>query len=44
MAVCYNGLSQTSEALECVTQALELDAEFDAAKALRIRLQSAAAR
>jgi tetratricopeptide (TPR) repeat protein len=44
MAVCYNGLSQTPEALECVTQALELDAEFDAAKALRIRLQSAAAR
>ncbi len=44
MAVCYNGLSQTAEALECVTQALELDSEFDAAKALRIRLQSAAAR
>jgi tetratricopeptide (TPR) repeat protein len=44
MAVCYDGLSQTPEALECVTQALELDAEFDAAKALRVRLQSAAAR
>jgi tetratricopeptide (TPR) repeat protein len=44
MAVCYDGLSQTEKALECVTQALELDAEFDAAKALRIRLQSAAAR
>jgi tetratricopeptide (TPR) repeat protein len=44
MAVCYNGLSQTPEALACVAQALELDAEFDAAKALRVRLQSAAAR
>ena len=44
MAVCYHGLSQTAKALECVTQALELDAEFDAAKSLRIRLQTANAR
>jgi hypothetical protein len=44
MAVCFNGLRQTGKALECIERALELDAEFDAAKALRIKLQSAAAR
>jgi tetratricopeptide (TPR) repeat protein len=44
MAVCCHGLRQTAKALEHVNRALELDAEFDAAKALRIRLLSAAAR
>jgi tetratricopeptide (TPR) repeat protein len=44
MAVCFDGLRQTSKALECVERALELDAEFDAAKALRVKLRSAAAR
>ncbi|HVF44473.1 MAG TPA: tetratricopeptide repeat protein [Pyrinomonadaceae bacterium] len=44
MAVCFYGLRQTEKALECVGQAIELDPEFDAAKALRIQLQSAAAR
>jgi tetratricopeptide (TPR) repeat protein len=44
MAVCCHGLSQTGKALEYVSQALELDPEFDAARALRVRLQSAAAR
>jgi hypothetical protein len=44
MAACYHGLSQTAKALACVEQALELDAEFDAAKALRISLQTANAR
>lgn len=44
IAVCFDGLRQTSKALECVERALELDAEFDAAKALRIKLRSTAAR
>jgi hypothetical protein len=44
MAVCYHGLGQTGEALEYVNQALELDPEFDAARALRIKLRSAPAR
>ncbi|HEV3468423.1 MAG TPA: tetratricopeptide repeat protein [Pyrinomonadaceae bacterium] len=44
MAVSHHGLGQTKEALECVNQALELDPEFDAARALRIKLQSAAGR
>jgi len=44
MAVCFNGLGQTGRALERVERALELDAEFDAARALRIKLRSSAAR
>ena len=44
MAVCWHGLRQTSKALECVERALELDAGFDAAKTLRIKLRSSAAR
>jgi tetratricopeptide (TPR) repeat protein len=41
MAVCCHGLRQTAKALEYVERTLELDPEFDAAKALRIQLQSA---
>lgn len=44
MAVCCHGLRQTAKALEYVESALELDPEFDAARSLRIRLQSAAVR
>ena len=44
MAVCFDGLGQTGKALERVERALELDAEFDAAKALRIKLLSSPAR
>ena len=44
MAVCCHGLRQTGKSLEYVKQALELDPEFDAARALRIKLQSAPAR
>jgi tetratricopeptide (TPR) repeat protein len=44
MAVCCEGLSRTAEATGHVNRALELDPEFDAARALRIRLQSADAR
>ncbi|HEV7893149.1 MAG TPA: tetratricopeptide repeat protein [Pyrinomonadaceae bacterium] len=44
MAVCCHGLRQTAKAVEHVERALELDAEFDAAKALRIELQTSAAR
>lgn len=43
MAVCCHSLRQTEKALEYVEHALELDAEFDAARALRIKLHSAAA-
>lgn len=41
LGVCYQGLRQIEKAHECINQALELDPEFDAAKAMRIRLQSA---
>lgn len=41
MAVCCHGLGRTGDALVYVNQALELDPEFDAARALRIKLQSA---
>ena len=44
MAVCCHGLRQTAKAVEHVERALELDAEFDAARALRIKLQTSAAR
>jgi tetratricopeptide (TPR) repeat protein len=44
MAVCCHGLRQTAKAVEYVERALELDAGFDAAKALRINLQTSAAR
>lgn len=40
MGVCYHGLSQVEAALEAINQALELDPDFDAAKAMRIKLQS----
>jgi tetratricopeptide (TPR) repeat protein len=43
MAVCCHGLRRTGKALEYVERALELDAEFDAARALRIKLLSASA-
>ncbi|MDT4896884.1 MAG: hypothetical protein QOH25_1961 [Acidobacteriota bacterium] len=41
MGVCYHSLRQMEKALECINQALRLDPEFDAAKTLRIKLQSA---
>jgi len=41
LSVCYYSLGQTEKALEYVNQALELDPEFDAAKALRVELRSA---
>jgi tetratricopeptide (TPR) repeat protein len=41
MAVCCHGLGRAEKALEYVNQALELDPEFDAARALRIKLQPA---
>lgn len=41
LGVCHYSLGQMEKALECINQALELDPEFDAAKAMRIRLQSA---
>jgi tetratricopeptide (TPR) repeat protein len=40
MGVSYYGLRQMEKALEYINRALESDAEFDAAKALRIKLQS----
>ena len=42
MAVCHFGLRQMEQGLEWVNRALELDPEFDAAKALRIKMQFAA--
>jgi tetratricopeptide (TPR) repeat protein len=40
LAVCHYSLRQMETALEYVNQALEPDSEFDAAKALRIKIQS----
>ena len=40
MALCYFGIGQLSLALDYVDQALEMDRELDAAKALRITLES----
>jgi hypothetical protein len=40
IGVCYYGLDQREQALEYVNQALELDPEFDDAKALRLELRS----
>lgn len=44
MGVCHYSLRQMEQALAYTTQALELDPDFDAAKALRIKIQSAAGR
>ncbi|HEV2862322.1 MAG TPA: tetratricopeptide repeat protein [Pyrinomonadaceae bacterium] len=44
MAVCCHGLRQTAKALEHVNRALELDADFDAARALRIKLRPSGGR
>ena len=44
MGVCYYSLRQMEKALECANQALELDPEFDAAKVLRIKLQTSVSR
>lgn len=40
MALCYFGLHQMDKAMEHVDKALALDAKFDAAKGLRVKLQA----
>jgi tetratricopeptide (TPR) repeat protein len=40
MAVCHYSLRQLEPAIECVNQTLELDPAFDAAKTMRIKIQS----
>jgi tetratricopeptide (TPR) repeat protein len=40
MTVCYYRLRLMDQALECINLALELDPEFDVAKAMRITLKS----
>ncbi|HYW72345.1 MAG TPA: tetratricopeptide repeat protein [Pyrinomonadaceae bacterium] len=40
MAICHYHLRQMSEARNHINQALEMDPDFDAAKALRIKLES----
>lgn len=40
MAMCHYSLRQLHAALECINQTLELDPTFEAAKAMRIKLQS----
>jgi hypothetical protein len=44
MGVCYYSLRKMETALEYINQALELDSEFDAAKAMRIKLESSISR
>ena len=44
MAVCYYNLQQAEQALEHINQALELDPDCDAAKVMRIKLQTTASR
>jgi tetratricopeptide (TPR) repeat protein len=40
MGLCYYRLRQLDRAMECVTQALKQNPEYEAAKAMRIKLKS----
>lgn len=40
MAMCHYSLRQLDQAIECVNQTLEFDPAFDAAKTMRIKIQS----
>jgi hypothetical protein len=39
MGLCHYGLRQMEAALECVNEALTLDADFEDAKTLRIKIE-----
>lgn len=44
MGMCYYRLRQLDQAMDCITKTLELNPEFEAAKAMRIKLKSEALR
>lgn len=44
MGMCYYRLRQLDRAMDCMTKTLELNPEFEAAKAMRIKLKSEALR
>jgi len=44
MGMCYYRLRQLDQAMECMTQTLKQNPEFEPAKAMRIKLKSEALR